>query len=106
MSLFKSKTSKILCIVFAVIIVLVSTLCIGAGASKRWKPWQPNYQKQDILSVLNKPTLTDSDYQFLYSQTGLTKLGIDGLLEAGEKSTILEIQNYLTIGLQNEYRVS
>ncbi|MBO5712913.1 MAG: hypothetical protein J6R88_01750 [Clostridia bacterium] len=94
MALFKNKLTKTLCIIFAVIILLTSTLFIGAYASESWKPWQPNYEKQDITEILNKPSLTDADYDVLYQQTGLTKLGVDGLLENGEKSTILQIQNY------------
>ena len=94
MSFFKNKAIKILCIVFAVIILLVSTLFIGARVRRNWKPWSPNYDKVNIVDIINKPTLTNDDYNLLYRQTGLTKLGIDGLLEKGEKSTILKIQDY------------
>ncbi len=57
--------------------------------------WTPNYAKVDILPILEKSERTDEDYKILFEQTGLTKIGIDGLLEAGRKDRILEIQqNY------------
>lgn len=94
MSFFKNKAVKVISIILAVIIVLVSTLVIGAKARENYKPWQPNYDKVDISAVLNKTELTNDDYSLLFRQTGLTKLGIDGLLENGDKATILEIQAY------------
>lgn len=54
--------------------------------------WRPSYEKASIEQTLNKAELTDSDYQFLYEQTGLTKLGVDGLLQRGLKRVILQIQ--------------
>ena len=63
-------------------------------ADKTWVHWRPDYEKTDITVVLDKAELTDEDYELLYRQTGLTKLGIDGLLEAGKKSQILKIQEF------------
>lgn len=63
-------------------------------ADKTWVHWRPDYEKTDITAVLDKEELTDEDYELLYRQTGLTKLGIDGLLEAGKKSQILKIQEF------------
>jgi uncharacterized protein YycO len=45
--------------------------------------WKPNYEKIDLTEILNKSELTDDDYQTLYEQTGLTKIGIDRCLAYG-----------------------
>ena len=59
-----------------------------------WVHWFPDYEKEDISALLDKEELTDEDYALLYAQTGLTKLGIDGLLEDGNKRQILAIQDF------------
>ncbi len=41
--------------------------------------WEPDYQQIDITPILEKQTLTDEDYETLYRQTGLTKVGVDDL---------------------------
>ena len=61
---------------------------------KTWSQFIPEYEQQDLLPILRKETLTEEDYELLYRQTGLTKLGIDGLLNAGNMDRILQIQTY------------
>ena len=39
--------------------------------------WRPDYGKVEIGGILEKNELSDEDYKILYSQTGLTKAGID-----------------------------
>ena len=64
--------------------------------------WQPDYEKIDILPLLEKEARTEEDYAVLYAQTGLTKLGIGDLLSMKEYYRILRIQeNYF-----NEYEVT
>lgn len=57
--------------------------------------WSPDYDKIEISEILDKDELSDSDYDILYAQTGLTKTGIDRALSRGTagKQKILEIQN-------------
>ena len=57
--------------------------------------WSPDYEKTDLTEILSKETLTDEDYEILYSQTGLTKVGIDRALMRGEtgKKRIKDIQD-------------
>ncbi len=93
-NVFKNKAVKILCIILAVIILLLSTLFIGTCVRRNWKPWQPDYEQIDLMPILNKTVLSNDDYDLLFRQTGLTKLGIDGFLQNGNKSAILEIQKY------------
>lgn len=55
--------------------------------------WTPDYAEIDILPLLEKEVRTPEDYALLYAQTGLTKLGIDDLMEDGNIPKILEIQD-------------
>ena len=95
----EKKTKKrgwaiILSVVIFVVTVL-SFLQIGCVyADKSWTNFCPDYEQVDLLPILDKETLTDADYEVLYRQTGLTKLGVDGLLENGETDRILKIQQY------------
>lgn len=59
------------------------------------KCWRPDYEKADLTEILNKNELTDDDYDTLYRQTGLTRIGVDRALEKGEngKSRIMQIQD-------------
>lgn len=54
--------------------------------------WTPDYEKVDILPLLQKAERTQEDYAVLYAQTGLTRLGIEDLLEVHDIHRILEIQ--------------
>ena len=90
----KRKLTLLLALAIFVISVL-SFLQIGCVyADKSWTNFCPDYEQIDLLPILEKATLTDADYEVLYRQTGLTKLGIDGLLEDGETDRILSIQKY------------
>ncbi len=79
--------------VFAILGAL--ELCV-IYAEKSYDQWYAygRYEKEDITQTLLKPDKTDADYEFLYAQTGLTKLGVDGLLEKGERSRIYQIQDF------------
>ncbi len=93
----QSKKRKIIAIVLAVVISLLAIfggLQLGALiAEKTWKHWRPNYEKKDIVPILQQETLTDDDYDVLYEQTGLTRLGIDDLRNMGDIGRILQIQD-------------
>lgn len=91
----KRKLAIVLaCIVFFVSSVLVS-LQLGVVYSDRsWTNWYPDYEKTDISALLDKAELTEEDYALLYAQTGLTRVGIDGLLAENDKRRILKIQDF------------
>ncbi len=65
-------------LLFAVAVLGVLQLgCVYAD--KSWKQWYPDYAKEDITPLLEKETLSDEEYDFLYRQTGLTKIALDDM---------------------------
>lgn len=88
----------IIAIVLAAVIDFASIACIGLQISfvkaDKIVCWRPDYEEKDISAILEKSELDEHDYTVLYSQTGLTKIGIDRALEKGTtgKLHILEIQ--------------
>lgn len=95
------KLSKkiIFLIVAAAIIGTVALSCIGLEiafvVADGMEYWRPDYEKVDLYSTLNKETLTDDDYELIFAQTGLTKIGVDRMRSKGNVgiSRILKIQN-------------
>ena len=96
----KMSWKKRLAITLACVVFFVSSVLIGLQlgviyTDKTWKHWYPDYEKADLSAVLAKEELTQEDYDLLYAQTGLTKIGVDGLWsEADGKKRILRIQNF------------
>ena len=91
----KRKWLAIFLAIFFFILSVFGILQLGCVyTEKTWEHWYPNYEKRDITSILDKSELTNEDYDFLYRQTGLTRLAIDGMrLSAEGKNRILNIQN-------------
>ena len=94
----KNRKKKLLTILLAIVLFFA---CLAGGlqlgcviAEKTWEHWRPAYEKEDITSLLTKTELTEADYALLYKQTGLTRLGIDDLLEQGDFARIINIQNF------------
>ena len=81
---------------FAVFVsAVLGVLQLGVVYTERsWEHWSPDYEKTDILPILQKESLTEEDYETVYRQTGLTKLGLDGLLESKNYTQVLRIQDY------------
>lgn len=93
------KWARRLIVVVLSFVVFVSAvlgvLQLGVVYTERsWKYWSPNYEKTDILPILQKESLTEEDYQTVYRQTGLTRLGLDGLLQQRNYNQVLQIQEY------------
>ena len=87
-------TLKILIFVVLFFAVLLGVALIGNRFKKVKRQFFPDYPKIDLSLILEKDELTDEDYDILYSQTGLTKIGIDRLNnDAFGKGKIIEIQN-------------
>ena len=61
---------------------------------KTWSQFCPTYEKQELMPILSKGSFTDEDYEILYRQTGLTKLGIDGFMQENRPDKIIQIQTY------------
>lgn len=63
-------------------LVICSILQIGYNITQdNAYVWKPNYAMQDISFILDKKEISDLEYQYLYEQTGLTKIGIDRALK-------------------------
>ena len=90
---FKRKSVKIIAILLSVIIFIAAFLEIGLLIRSSYDAYIPDYPKTDISEILGKATLLEEDYETLFLQTGLTRLGIDGLLSRGLRERILEIQD-------------
>ena len=85
----------VLCVVlgaFSIVSGMQLSVVYAENAYAQWYAYG-RYEKEDISSTLLKSEKTQADYDFLYAQTGLTKLGIDGLLDRGELSRIYKIQD-------------
>ena len=103
-----NKRKRRIAIVFAIVFFLLSVLgVLELGVlytAKNWEYWKPDYAQTDISQILKKSELNDEDYEVLYRQTGLTKLGIDGLRSTGKKDKILAVQKHFFAGHEVEAR--
>ena len=93
----KKLPKNIICVAIAAIIIGFITLICASGqiayeVADNFECWRPDYEMQDISSLLDKDNLKGEDYSLLYKQTGLTQIGIDRALAKGDKELILEIQ--------------
>jgi len=87
------RISIIIAATLAAILFLVGTLEVGLRSSVSTRPWAPDYPKEDIGAVLFKDSYTDEDYEFLFRQTGLGRIGIDELVAAGDYEKIITIHH-------------
>lgn len=55
--------------------------------------WQPDYEKQDITPLLEKSELSQTDYQTLYTQTGLSRSAVDTLRARNDNAAIIRQQD-------------
>lgn len=77
-----------------VLALAVGVLQLGTVCHTRAQiHWTPDYTQMDILPLLEKPSRTEEDYAVLYAQTGLTRVGVEDLLAAGDIPRVLEIQD-------------
>ncbi|MCR5564955.1 MAG: hypothetical protein K6F59_04120 [Gammaproteobacteria bacterium] len=89
------KTKKFIKIFFIVILtiillaVLMGVTTIMSHSKRRWKP---DYEKVSIEEILNKSEFSDEDYQILFEQTGLTKIGVDRVVSKQGKKRLLDFQ--------------
>ena len=76
------------------VVAVFSALGIGTWASANlWKLWRPSYEKVDISAILQKTVLSDDDYEMLYRQTGVTKVGVDEMRADGTANQLKTIQD-------------
>lgn len=90
------KRRRWLTILLAVIFVFTALLgyaYLGIAVQKTKEiHWSPDYAQEDISPLLYKAERTEEDYVKIYEQTGLTKLGVEGLIEQRLYTRILRIQ--------------
>ncbi|MDE7083476.1 MAG: hypothetical protein K2O89_07235 [Clostridia bacterium] len=92
--LSKRIIALIVCGVFILCLAIIAFgLQIAFWVSDGIRCIQPDYEMIDLDGYLDGE-ITDEDYEVLYRQTGLTKIGIDRALEKGEtgKKLIKKIQ--------------
>lgn len=99
--LSRRVVALIVCACFVGCILLTALgLQIAFVLTDRVQIWRPDYEmlsETEMRDLLGKDELTDEDYERLYAQTGLTKIGIDRALAKGAAGVqrILDIQeNY------------
>ena len=93
--LSKKIISLIVCGVFVLALALTAfSLQIWFWVEDGIECWCPDYEKVDLDEYLNKP-LSDEDYEVLFRQTGLTKIGVDRALKRGNsgRNVIKQIQH-------------
>ena len=88
---------KVIFIVILCVLVLgvavISLFWIGEQSALGFERFSPNYERVDISGVLAKGSLSEEDYELIYLQTGLTRVGLDSALDALGASHILAIQD-------------
>lgn len=88
----KRKKLKIFLVIIAVLSAFIIFLQSGMLYTHSNVAWVPDYKKQDISSIINKAKLAEDDYELLFEQTGLTRVGIDSLIKEKSYNEILKIQ--------------
>ncbi len=102
----KKHSKRAAAILLSVVIVfgaLITSLEISFTRWKKQGVWSPDYQMVDIDEVLMKSEFSADDYALLYQQTGLTKLGVDGLMQNRRKDKIKLIQRRYFSALNIRY---
>ena len=87
------KAIKIISIIIASLVlaaVLMGLTTIMSHSKRRWKP---DYEMVELDEILNKAEFSDEDYQILFDQTGLTKIGVDRVVETFGKNKLKEYQD-------------
>lgn len=73
-------------IIAAVVLTVFAAMQITVFASDvRAEYVKPPYAATDISGILEKSSLSDADYETLYRQTGLTKIGVDRCMARGNE---------------------
>ncbi len=85
MDIFKKHKNKILILIF-----LISMVCGWCVSCSMRAYYEPKWEKEDISAILEKETFEESDYEFLFRQTGLSEIAVKDLIEKGKKAEILD----------------
>lgn len=81
--------------VFAAIIAVVIVLYSGMVVDHQNLQWVPDYEQKSIDEIISKTELSQEDYDVIYQQTGITKVGVDSLLQNDKLSLLQDLQKQL-----------
>lgn len=88
----KSKHKKLI-IASAILLILFAVISVMNAIIEPEGYFHPDYDKKDILPILDKNTYTEDDYKELFYQTGLGKTAIDEIMkDENGKDTMLGFQ--------------
>lgn len=91
----KKKVRRIVFTTVSIAIPLALLLFVWTYSVEGEAHFAPEYPMEDIEGYLEKEELSEEDYEFLFQQTGLTKLAIDTLWEENRREEILAVQEHL-----------
>ena len=74
---------------FSVLLSVVLGMGLAMAVVENSARVVPSYEKTDLTPYLEKKTLSEEEYELLYHQTGLTRLGVDAL---EDRSELLDFQ--------------
>lgn len=74
-------------------VAVISLFALGERVALGFERFYPDYERADLSSVLEKESLSDEDYELIYLQTGLTRVGVDSTLDEQGVSGVLAIQD-------------
>ena len=81
--------------VFAAIIAIGIVLYSGMIVDHQSLQWVPDYEQQSIDEIILKTELSQEDYDVIYKQTGITKVGVDNLISNDKLSLLVDLQKQL-----------
>ena len=81
--------------VFAAIIAIAIVLYSGMVVDHQTLQWIPDYEQQSIDEIILKTELSQEDYDIIYKQTGVTKIGVDNLMNNDKLSLLIDLQKQL-----------
>lgn len=81
--------------VVAVIIVIAIILYTGIILDHQNFQWTPDYEQQSLDEIILKTELSNDDYELIYKQTGVTKIGVDNLLKTDKMIVLKDLQKQL-----------
>ncbi len=90
----RRRILAVVCGIFLFVAAVLGVLEIGVlYTGSTWEHWYADYEKVEISPLLEKPVLSEEEYDLLYRQTGLTRLAIDDMREEADgRARILQIQ--------------
>ncbi len=105
------KLARVVLILISLLLVIsvsaASVLYIGY-ATYDYSMWRPSpdsrLDSSELISMLSKgEAITDAEYDIIYRQTGLTRIGIDRVIESGSIHDILMYQDSYFGEYETEY---